>query len=74
MGAPLARGAGIETLRRVITLGDAKIDGWVEVTQGIQPGDAVITSDIASLKEGRKVRIADESGSMPSGEAAHGSH
>jgi len=58
---------------RNVTLGGARIDNWIEVTQGLQPGDAVI-ADSAGLKEGERVKIVADTGAAPDGGAAHGSH
>ena len=51
---------------RMIELGQARQDGWIVVTSGLQPGDRVIT-DPQGLKEGQKVRVVGE------GEV-HGAH
>jgi len=58
---------------RNVTLGGARIDNWIEVTQGLQPGDAVI-ADSAGLKEGERVKIVADTGAAPDGGATHGSH
>lgn len=40
--------------------GAYKIDGWVEVIEGLQPGDLVITSSVTELKNGKIVSVATE--------------
>lgn len=40
--------------------GTAKNSGWVDVMEGLQPGDLVITSSVAELKQGKKVRVVAE--------------
>jgi HlyD family secretion protein len=69
------KGRGVAT-KRSVTLGSAKQDGWVEVTQGLQPGDALITADPSMLKEGAKVRVSAEADtpSQKNGDVHHGSH
>jgi HlyD family secretion protein len=70
------KGRGVAT-RREVTLGSARIDGWIEVTQGLQPGDAVIAGDTSALKEGQSVRIVEETdgaGAADNKGGAHGSH
>ncbi len=40
--------------------GTVKTSGWVDVLDGLQPGDLVITGSVAELKNGKKVRIVGE--------------
>ncbi|MBI5252254.1 MAG: efflux RND transporter periplasmic adaptor subunit [Desulfomonile tiedjei] len=40
--------------------GTAKSNGWVDILEGLQPGDLVITSSVAGLKDGKKVRVVGE--------------
>jgi HlyD family secretion protein len=58
--------------QRSVTTGTAKIDGWIEVTEGVQPGDAVITGDTSRLRDGERVRAVGEADSERGGN--HGSH
>jgi multidrug efflux pump subunit AcrA (membrane-fusion protein) len=40
--------------------GAYKTDGWIEVIEGLQPGDLVITSSVTELKNGKIVSVAIE--------------
>jgi hypothetical protein len=64
------RGLAIE---RTVTLGKVRMNGWVEVTQGLQPGDLLIAGDRSGLRGGQKVRITGEA-PEPLGESKHGLH
>lgn len=64
------KGRGIAT-HRMLTLGDSRIDGWIEATSGVQPGDDLITGDTSSISEGLKVKVAE---TMAEGGSKHGSH
>lgn len=44
--------------RRTVTTRGMEQDGWVEVTEGLRPGDLVITSAPSSLKPGARVRVS----------------
>ena len=46
-------------VRRSITLGAAKQDGWVEVTQGLQPGDALISEDTTHFTDGQRIKVEE---------------
>ena len=53
--------AGDSTVRRqAIKLGASRDDGWVAVTDGLQPGDVLIVSPAEDLQEGQRVRIASK--------------
>ena len=47
-------------VRTPITLGTRKIDDWVSITDGLQPGDRVITNPPRNLADGTPVRIMEE--------------
>ena len=49
--------------RRTLTMTDMKLDGWVAVREGLQPGDLLIASDTSSLREGTRIRILSEESS-----------
>ncbi|MCZ7648313.1 MAG: efflux RND transporter periplasmic adaptor subunit [Planctomycetota bacterium] len=57
-----ARGTAV---RREVTLGAARQDGWVEVRSGLQAGDVLIADAPASLRDGQRVRIAGEADTVP---------
>jgi HlyD family secretion protein len=57
---------------RMLTLGDTRLDGWIEVTSGLQPGDDVISGDVSAIKEGQKVKAIQQDGGT--GGSEHGSH
>jgi RND family efflux transporter MFP subunit len=44
-------------VRRDVRLGGARDGEWVEVTEGLRPGDDLIDADPAELREGRAVRV-----------------
>jgi len=46
---------------RTVTLGNRQTDGWVEVLEGLQPADRVITQSSSELKENKRVRVIGES-------------
>ncbi len=46
-------------VKRTVTLGAAKQDGWVEVTQGVQPGDALIDEDTTHFTDGQRVKLEE---------------
>jgi len=53
------KGRGV-AMRRAVTLGSARQEGWVEVTQGLQAGDSLIDGDTGNLHEGEKVKIQND--------------
>jgi len=38
-----------------------QVDGWVEVTKGLQPGDLVVIDNASELTNGKRVLVSDES-------------
>jgi HlyD family secretion protein len=60
-------------LQRPVTLGSARIDGWIEITEGLQPGDALIVGDRSGLRDGDAVRFVEEQ-NVVAKESAHGLH
>lgn len=58
-------------MRKSVTAGSLRQEGWIEITQGLQAGDTLISSDISSLREGEKVKIMGDSDGA-GGE--HGTH
>lgn len=57
--------------RRNVTLGTARLDGWIEVLHGLQPGDRLIADDPNRLRDGQRVRVVGEQAELAS---AHGGH
>jgi RND family efflux transporter MFP subunit len=47
--------------RRAVTPGPRRLNGWIEITDGLHPGDLLIASDSDKLSEGKRVRVAGES-------------
>ncbi|MDQ7784693.1 MAG: efflux RND transporter periplasmic adaptor subunit [Desulfomonilaceae bacterium] len=43
-----------------VKLGTGKTDGWVDVLDGLQPGDLVVTSSVAELSNGKKVKVVTD--------------
>jgi RND family efflux transporter MFP subunit len=50
---------------RHVTLGSARLDGWIEVREGLRPGDWLIVDPPADLKEGSAVRVIGEMNETP---------
>jgi len=48
-------------LQRSIKLGRGRLDGWIEVQEGLQPGDRLIDQAPEGLKNGQRLRIVGES-------------
>jgi HlyD family secretion protein len=46
---------------RTVRLGRTQTDGWVEVLEGLQPGDLLITQSASELKDHKRVKILGES-------------
>jgi len=62
-------------IRREVTLGTTRQNGWLEVTQGLQLGDAVIVGDTSTLREGQSIRVQEESANAAAQkENPHGVH
>ena len=57
---------------RQVTVGTARMEGWIEMLDGVQPGDALIAGDTARLQEGTRVRVVEEMDTAPGGN--HGAH
>lgn len=49
--------------QRTIALAGPVADGWVRVTNGLKPGDALVTDAPAGLTDGQRVRVIDPTGS-----------
>ena len=43
-----------------VSVGSGRQGDWVEITDGLQPGDALIAGDTSKLREGERVRIIGE--------------
>jgi RND family efflux transporter MFP subunit len=50
--------------RRTVVSGREAGEGWVEIVEGLNPGDVVITTELAELKPGAKVRATLERSPM----------
>ena len=46
---------------RTVRLGRTQTDGWVEVLEGLQPGDLLITQFASELKDRKRVKVLGES-------------
>jgi RND family efflux transporter MFP subunit len=53
------QGRGVAVMKTV-TLGSGKTDGWVEVAEGLQPGDRLISGDTSGLSDGQRVKVTGE--------------
>jgi HlyD family secretion protein len=47
-------------MKRSVVLGETRMEGHIEVMQGLQPGDAIISGDVSTLLEGQKVKMMGE--------------
>jgi HlyD family secretion protein len=62
---------------RTVTIGRGRLDGWVEIETGLQPGDRLIADPPADLRDGRRVRVVGEASATPlagTGGSLHGTH
>lgn len=50
---------GVAMLRDV-TAGPARLEGWVEITQGLSPGDRLIANPPAGLEDGGRIHVVGE--------------
>jgi hypothetical protein len=52
------------------------MEGWVEIVEGLRPGDLLIGSERAGLSEGKKVRVDGEMNveSLKGSGGDHGAH
>ena len=46
--------------RQPVTVGSKRDDGWVEVIDGLQPGDVLVDEPTGDLQEGQRVAVAGE--------------
>ena len=46
--------------RRPVTLGRARLEDWVAISAGVQPGDRLIVNAPADLVEGQRIRLLEE--------------
>lgn len=53
----LYKRADSTAVRRTITLGAADASGWIRITEGLKPGDAVIVDPPQDLRADQRVRI-----------------
>jgi len=65
-------------IRRAVMPGQIKDNGWIEITEGLQPGDALIDGDTLGVKDGQRVTVAEDAPmpapSMPPAEDPHKDH
>lgn len=45
---------------RTVQLGRTKMEGWVQVTDGLRPGDLVIEQPSGSISQGARIRVMGE--------------
>ena len=60
-------------IRRPVVLGNVKQEGWVEVVEGLQPGDALIEGDTSNFKDGQRVSVEADANDaqVPTPAASH---
>jgi len=71
------RGRGV-AVHKPVQLGEAQIDGWVEIVSGLNVGDALIVEQ-ENLKDGQRIRVTGEANDIPAKSnakdgASHGTH
>jgi hypothetical protein len=50
---------GVARQRHVMT-GTRRMNGWVEVEEGLRPGDLLIGTERERMSEGKRVRVVGE--------------
>jgi multidrug efflux pump subunit AcrA (membrane-fusion protein) len=45
---------------RSVVVGSARLGDWVEVREGLRPGDRLIAGDVARLRPGQRIRVIGE--------------
>ena len=50
---------------RDVTRGDARVEGWVAIREGLRPGDQLIAGDVSDLHGGHRVKIVGEADAPP---------
>ena len=58
-------------VRKTVTVGEAQIDGWVQIASGLNVGDALIVEQ-DDLHDGQRVRITGEAASTETSHDQHG--
>jgi hypothetical protein len=61
-----------------VQLGEAQIDGWIEIVAGLNVGDALVVEQ-DGLKDGQRIRVTGEATETPMSNeskkgASHGTH
>ena len=46
--------------RQSVRLGPERSDGWVQISDGLQPGDVLVVEPTGDLQEGERVSVVDE--------------
>jgi RND family efflux transporter MFP subunit len=74
----LRDGIGV-VARRAVRLSGAERDGWYEVTDGLRPGDLLVTTDSPAVADGERVRVLSGPPGLASGGtgaegSGHGDH
>jgi RND family efflux transporter MFP subunit len=59
---------------RVVTPGTGRSDGWVEIVEGLTPGDRLIANPPPTLRDGQRIRILGEEQTAGTAGGAHGTH
>lgn len=57
---------------RAVRYGGGTPDGWIEVLEGLKPGDRVVVGDTGRLREGARVRVTGEAASTHAGHGGKG--
>jgi HlyD family secretion protein len=65
--------AGVAVLR-VVTPGTARQDDWLEIADGLHPGDWLIVDPPPGLRDGLRIRILGERAATAAEGAGHGAH
>ena len=56
----LADARSRRAVRAAVRLGPARVGGWVQVLEGLRPGDRLVAEDPAAVREGQRIRVVGE--------------
>ena len=56
----LADARSRRAVRAAVRLGPTRVGGWVQVIDGLRPGDRLVAEDPAAVREGQRIRVIGE--------------
>lgn len=60
----LAAPSNGQAISQVVVPGRGQVDGWIEIEEGLQPGDRIIADPPSDLQDGDRIRIVGEARSQ----------